>query len=243
MAAAASATSAAWSPTRNPGTAKANPSRCPCPLWERFSSSLHKSAARTGALPARAIVESVRPEVDCGRFPVKRVLGEELVVEADVFTDGHDAVLCELLFRFHGETDWQQAPMEFLGNDHWRGAFRVEKLGRYEYTVRGWTDPFLTWQRDLQKRHAAGQDLSIDFLIGAELASTEVKSILSDKNRDNEERYRAAVAAIPPAPAEKNTVTYDRTLEVVVEPPRARFSAWYEMFPRSSRGDGQHGSF
>src|SRR3954453_10330022 len=107
MAAAASATSAGARPTPNPGTAKANPSRCPYRLLERFSSSLHKSAARTGALPARAIVESVRPEVDCGRFPVKRALGDQVLVEADVFADGHDAVSCELLFRFQGEADWR----------------------------------------------------------------------------------------------------------------------------------------
>src|SRR4051812_37472436 len=229
MAAAASATSAASSPTRNPGTAKANPSRCPCPLLERFSSRLHKSAARTGALPARAIVESVRPEVDCGRFPVKRVLGEELVVEADVFTDGHDAVLCELLFRFHGETDWQQAPMEFLGNDHWRGAFRVEKLGRYEYTVRGWTDPFLTWQRDLVKRREAGQDLSVDFLIGAELIDSPV---LRDISRSAQERYEAAMKSSAPR-SDERTTNYERVLEVVVDPVKARFSSWYELFPRS----------
>src|SRR5689334_3248010 len=142
-AAAASATSAAWPPTPSRGTARAIPSPCPCLPLERFSSSLHRSAARTGPAPSRAIVESVRPEVDCGRFPIKRVIGEEVVVEADVFADGHDAVVCELLFRFQGDSDWQKIPMAFLGNDHWKASFRVERLGRYEYTVRGWTDPLL----------------------------------------------------------------------------------------------------
>ncbi|HXJ09098.1 MAG TPA: maltotransferase domain-containing protein, partial [Burkholderiales bacterium] len=182
---------------------------------ERFSSSLHRSAARTqrgaagtGSAPSRAIVESVRPEVDCGRFPIKRVIGEQVVVEADVFADGHDAVVCELLFRFQGEAEWQKTPMEFLGNDHWRGAFRVERLGRYECTVRGWTDPLLTWQRDLVKRREAGQDVSVDLLIGEELK------------------------ARPPR-TEEQTTTYERTLEVVVDPVKARFSSWYELFPRS----------
>ena len=101
-------------------------------------------------------------------------MGDDVVVEADVFTDGHDAVVAELLFRRAGEGEWHVAPMEFLGNDHWTASFRVEALGRYEYTVRGWTDPFLTWQRDLRKRQEAGQDLSVDFLIGGALSCNPV---------------------------------------------------------------------
>lgn len=207
---------------------------------ERSSSSLHKLAAETEHAPPRAIVESVRPEVDCGRFPVKRVLGEQVLVEADVFADGHDAVQAELLFRFHGERNWQSKPMAFHGNDHWSASFTVEKLGRYEYTVRGWTDTFLTWQRDLVKRREAGQDLSIDFLIGAELAPPSLKKLLSDASRPAEARYEAAIAA-PPAPPDASRVTvYDKTLQVTVDPVKARFSSWYEMFPRSARGDGVH---
>ncbi|HEX6691155.1 MAG TPA: alpha-1,4-glucan--maltose-1-phosphate maltosyltransferase [Burkholderiales bacterium] len=163
----------------------------------------------------RVTIEGVRPEVDGGRYPVKRARGEEVLVEADVFADGHDVVACELLFRFLGEKNWQTAPMQSLGNDRWSAAFRVDKLGRYEYTVRGWTDPLQTWKRDLEKRKAAKQDISVDLQIGAEL----------------EKRAERAVAY------------YDKVLEVVVDPPRARFSSWYEMFPRSARGDGTHGTF
>jgi starch synthase (maltosyl-transferring) len=182
---------------------------------ERSSSNLHSSAARRESLPSRAVIEGVRPQVDCGRYPIKRVVGEEVVVEADVFADGHDVVVAELLHRFHGEKDWQQTPMEFLGNDHWSASFRVEKAGRYEYTVRGWTDPLQTWKRDLEKRKAAGQDIAIDLKIGAEIEKKPQRSI----------------------------ATYEQVLEVVVDPLRARFSSWYEMFPRSARGDGAHGTF
>jgi len=98
--------------------------------------------------------------------------------------------------------------MAFLGNDHWKASFRVERLGRYEYTVRGWTDPLLTWQRDLVKRREAGQDVSVDLLIGEELKAR-------------------------PSRTEAQTTTYERTLEVVVDPVKARFSSWYELFPRS----------
>ncbi|HEX5476433.1 MAG TPA: alpha-1,4-glucan--maltose-1-phosphate maltosyltransferase, partial [Burkholderiales bacterium] len=163
------------------------------------------------------VVESVRPEVDCGRYPVKRVLGEEVRVEADVFADGHDEVSCELVFRLLGEKAWQSVPMQFLGNDHWSASFRVERLGRYEYTVRGWTDPLATWRKDLEKRRAAGQDLTVELQIGAGLEKT------------------------PLAP--ERISTYERVLEVQVDPVQARFCAWYEMFPRSVRGDGRAATF
>src|SRR3954463_16405036 len=210
MAAAAAAISAGSTPKRRRSTARAIPSRCPCPPLERFSSSLHKSAARTESPPSRANVESVRPEVDCGRYPIKRAVGDEVRVEADVFADGHDAVLAFLFFKHQEEKDWSSTPMQFLGNDHWTGSFRVEKLGGYEYTVRGWTDPFLTWQRDLSKRREAGQDLSVDFLIGAELAPPGVKAILSDAARSSEERYQAGVSATPAPPDASRVSSYER---------------------------------
>ena len=179
------------------------------------------------------MIESVRPEVDCGRFAAKRVVGEEVVVEADVFADGHDAVRAELLFRFHGEEPWRAEPMQFQGNDHWSASFTVERLGRYEYTVRGWTDPFLTWQGDLKKRREAGQDLEMDLLIGAEFAPASLREVLLQKSKPQEERYEAAMAATPAPPDASRVSTYERVLEVVVDPVKARFSSWYEMFPRS----------
>src|SRR5687768_5562362 len=148
--------------------------------------------------PARVVIESVRPQVDGGRYPVKRVVGEEVEVEADVFADGHDAVFCELLHKYESETEWRAVPMEFRHNDHWAASFTVEKLGRYQYKVRGWVDPFLTWRRDLVKRRDAGQDLSVDFLIGAALFQD---SILGDETRAAAERYQAARAADGPGPA------------------------------------------
>jgi starch synthase (maltosyl-transferring) len=177
------------------------------------------------------VIESVRPQVDCGRYPIKRVVGEEVLVEADVFSDGHDAVVAELLFRHQEESEWRSVPMEFRHNDHWAASFRVEQLGRYQYTVRGWTDPFVTWQRDLRKRQEAGQDLAIDLQIGSQLAGREIAD------------YAQAMHIAPPRPAAERVRTYDKTLEVVVDPVRARFSTWYETFPRSARADGKHATF
>ncbi len=195
------------------------------------SSSLTKNA------PPRAVVESVRPEVDGGRYPIKRVLGEQVLVECDAFADGHDAVVCELLWKFSGEDSWKSVAMQYLHNDHWAASFPVDRLGRYEYTVRAWTDPFLTWQRDLAKRRDAGQDLSVDFLIGEKIGGRRFPGESAD------ERYMAAMAAELPPPDPARISTYEKILEVVVDPVRARFSTWYEMFPRSARGDGSHATF
>ena len=151
---------------------------------------------------------------------MKRAIGDEVLVEADVFTDGHDAVVAELLWRHAGARDWQVVPMQFLGNDHWSASFRVAELGRYEYTVRGWTDPFLTWQRDLKKRQEADQDLSIDFLIGGALSCNPV---LKDAARPAKERYATAIALKPPPPDDLRISVYDKTLQVSVDPVRARF--------------------
>jgi starch synthase (maltosyl-transferring) len=162
--------------------------------------------------------------VDAGRYPIKRVLGEEVEVHVDVFADGHDAVSVELLFKYEQEAEWNRLPMDFRYNDHWVASFRVEKLGRYQYTVRGWTDPFLTWKRDLKKRQEAGQDLTIDLRIGSQILGAEI------------EDFDAAMAAELPPPAEDKTINYEKVLQVVVEPVRARFSSWYELFPRSFGG-------
>src|SRR5687767_10937090 len=215
MAAAAPATRAA--PTRSlcrtRNTTSPLPSHCrrsPC-----SSSSLNKSREKIRTAPPRVVIESVRPQVDGGRYPVKRAVGDEVVVEADVFADGHDAVACELLWKFSAEARWNRVPMEFRHNDHWVASFRVEKLGRYQYTVRGWSDPFLTWRRDLVKRRDAGQDLTVDLQIGAEILGAEIAD------------FEAAMQAEAPPPRDHAIMVFEKALEVVVDPPRARFSSWY----------------
>jgi starch synthase (maltosyl-transferring) len=170
------------------------------------------------------VIESVRPQVDEGRYPIKRVLGEDVEVHVDVFADGHDAVSTELLFKHSDEKDWHRVAMDFRYNDHWVASFRVQKLGRYQYTVRAWTDPFLTWKRDLKKRQEAGQDLTIDLQIGSQLLGSEIAD------------FDAAMASDLPPPSEAQLKEFGRILEVVVEPVRARFSSWYELFPRSFGG-------
>lgn len=198
---------------------------------------------------ARVVVEGVSPQIDCGRFPIKRVTGEEVAVEADVFTDGHDEVICQVLYRHVCASDWWRAPMARIGNDRWRGAFRVSQLGKYEYTVEAWVDRFGTWRRDLAKRISAGQDITVECVIGAELleamaepAESVDRTILLDSARRIRETNGLAgdITQQPnlAAAVERNSLRYfpsqyEKELGVVVERERARYSSWYELFPRS----------
>src|SRR6266511_1466523 len=118
----------------------------------------------------RVVIEGVRPEIDCGRFPIKRVVGETVAVEADIFTDGHDALSAVLRYWQEG-AGWAEVPMEPLVNDRWRGEFLVSALGRYRYTIRAWIDRFGTWQRDLAKKVGAGLDVSVELQIGGEMVA------------------------------------------------------------------------
>ena len=117
----------------------------------------------------RVVIEGVSPEIDGGRFPIKRVLGEPVTVQADVFGDGHDSIMALLLYRHESELQWRKYPMRHLGNDRWEGSFTVEELGTWHYTVVGRIDHFTTWKKDLRKRFEAGQDLRVERLIGAQL--------------------------------------------------------------------------
>ena len=201
------------------------------------------------------MISGVAPEIDGGRFPIKRTVGEQVVVEADVFVDGHDALSCVLLYREAGG-DWIEAPMIPLVNDRWRGAFVVTKVGRYEYTVQAWIDRFASWSRDLAKRLEARQDVRIDLLIGAALvedASRRAAGPDAQFLKDYADALREGAddgqEPVVPAPlvelmyrcAERRFVTtYDQSFAIVVDRARARFSAWYEMFPRSCAPTPSH---
>ncbi|MHB1774721.1 MAG: alpha-1,4-glucan--maltose-1-phosphate maltosyltransferase [Acidimicrobiales bacterium] len=117
----------------------------------------------------RPVIEDVRPQVDGGRFPAKASIGELLVVEADVFAEGHDLLWCEVRHQHESERRWSVVPMSPLANDRWQAGFPVHRLGRYRFAVRAGIDRFGTWRRDLLARAGAGQDLSLELLVGAEL--------------------------------------------------------------------------
>jgi starch synthase (maltosyl-transferring) len=216
----------------------------------------------------RVVIESVTPAVDGGRFAVKRVAGDTIVVEADCFADGHDVVACELLSRRAGAEagTWSATPMAPLGNDRWRGEFVVDAIGAWEYTLRAWVDPFLSWRHDFARRVDA-DDLRIAARSGAALIaqaaaradkagegellrawSEEIAAAVKDGmstealKRLGLDEARAAIAQRHPDL--RHALTDPTVYGVTVERERARFSAWYEFFPRSASGDlTRHGSF
>ncbi len=206
----------------------------------------------------RVVIEAVTPEIDAGRFPIKRVVGETVQVEATIFTDGHDEISAILLYRPADESQYRPAPIEFVANDRWQGEFRVEDVGRYVYTLLGWVDHYKSWSHDLAKRIAAGQDIAVDRQIGAQLVEDAAARAGGDpalrlheaaeKLRDVEVEVESIVTPqleqLMFAYGDRQHATrYDRELEVVVDPPLARFSAWYELFPRSwSKEPGRHGT-
>ncbi|MGH8290454.1 MAG: alpha-1,4-glucan--maltose-1-phosphate maltosyltransferase [Steroidobacteraceae bacterium] len=210
----------------------------------------------------RVVIEGLSPRVDCGRFPARRVLGDSVTVEADVFADGHDAVTASVLYRHESETQWHGVPMSFLGNDRWQGRFTVQTLGRYFFTVEAWVDHLESWRRALAKKHQADQDIEIELQQGAALALAhagrvaepearrlrEWANALTDPVRETGER---ALLAQSEALYELTRRSPDRELVLRREPPlaiavdreRARFSSWYEMFPRSAAPrPGEHGT-
>jgi starch synthase (maltosyl-transferring) len=213
-------------------------------------------------LPKRVIIERVSPEIDAGRFAIKRVVGEKIVVEADIFADGHDLLSGVVKFRHESEREWSEAPLETLLNDRWRAEFRVFKLGFYHYTIEAWVDHFRSWRRDLEKRTEAGQNVSVEMLMGAEMVERAAgRATPLDRRRLRELAAELAGGDETVSPAERAltrelselmarysdrriSTTYERELRVFVDPVRARFSAWYEMFPRSTAAaPGRHGTF
>jgi starch synthase (maltosyl-transferring) len=201
----------------------------------------------------RVVIEGVRPQIDCGAFPAKRIVGDTVIVEADVFADGHDAVAAEILYRYGQEADWRRSPMQFLGNDHWRGEFLASEVGKYHFTVEGWIDRFETWRNSMLKRIEAETtgDIHVHWLVGAALIGEaaskaaaedaarlrEWARILGDERSPKNSRHEVlgdAVAAVVQRHLDRPfAARYGKELPLVVDREKAAFSAWYEMFPRS----------
>ncbi len=248
-----------------PGTTSPRmPARAPSP--DLSPTSAHPRALDAESFPpngqARVLIENVRPEIDAGRYPIKRVLGDRVGIQADVFADGHDVVVAMLRYRRETESEWVEVPMHPLPNDRWEGEFKVVELGRYRYTVLGWVDHFRSWRRDFERRLPAGVDIPVNLLVGAELieqaaarATAEDAARLrawADKLRqgtDLDARVHLAISeellqVMVRYPDRQHVTHYGRELAIVVDPPRARFSTWYELFPRSCAAiPGQHGTF
>ena len=210
----------------------------------------------------RVVIERVTPELDGGRFPVKRIVGDTLQVEADIFCDGHEVIDAVVVYRAPHAEDWSEAPMTFVDNDRWAGEFPLTRMGRWTYTIFAWRDLFATWRQDVAKKHDAGQAIALELIEGRELvkryakaAKGEVADVLKTLLRKLEAiedegvllgvlQSAETAALMRRAGSRTNLSRYDRNLEVTADRPLAACAAWYELMPRSQSGDPKrHGTF
>jgi starch synthase (maltosyl-transferring) len=210
------------------------------------------------------VIECLAPALDGGRFPVKRIVGDEVEISADIFKDGHDILAAEVLYAAPGERGWRRAPLLYsFDADRWYARVRLDRVGTWRYTVEAWVDQFTTWRTDLEKRVAARQDVASELLEGAEYVHQATPRARGDDfQRLSRWATRLADAAVPQD--ERITAALEPELQTLmhaygvrallsraaatfpirVDSRDAGFAAWYEFFPRStSEAPGRHGTF
>jgi len=215
----------------------------------------------------RAVIEHVTPEIDAGRFPIKATPGEIISVEADIFADGHDKLATRLLYKHSDDAEWSEVPMVFSVNDRWLASFPVERQGHYLYTIEAWVDHLASWHHEIQLKINDGQHITSELLVGAHHAEgmagraegtdkaflESTIGLFRDPNRYDE----AITTALSPAftalfsryPERQHPARYVHELVVEVDRPKAGFSTWYCLFPRSASqelspaGAPVHGTF
>ncbi len=213
----------------------------------------------------RVIIEHLNPQVENGQFTAKRAIGDTVDVYADIYADGHDMVKAFIQYKIKSGRKWQEAPMEMINNDHWKGRFKPDRPGVYEFTILAYVDHFASWQYGLRKKFEAQQDVSVEMLIGAELIEhtarqttgkdAEILKSYAATLRKNDHR-EAIIHGVELALSDEvsylisqyynrsDATTYPQMLKVEVERKKALFSTWYELFPRSTASQvGKHGTF
>jgi starch synthase (maltosyl-transferring) len=207
--------------------------------------------------PPRIQIGSPAPMIDCGRYPSKRTVGDAVSVSADIFADGHDILRAVVQSQAPGSRKWVESPMvrtdAHIDGDRWAGEFSVEKLGRYTWTIEAWTDAFASWVEEMRRKIDAGQsDLSGELSEGEILLEQAAGRAKNVKHRQRIERALACLREDEPNPEialdpelfeiiarypdRSSSTTMDAKLHVDVDRGRARFGAWYELFPRSWGG-------
>ena len=180
------------------------------------------SLPRTNEPPPRIQIQRVRPQLDGGRYAVKRTSGDRVDIAATIFRDGHDVLGAAVRFKPPGTTRWQESPLTPLGNDEWSGSFTVDRPGTWCYRIEAWVDRVVSFQDELRRKVDAGQtDLK------GELSEGSVLLGIDDLTVD---------AALAVESKDRSGKTWSPTYEVDVDRPLARFGAWYELFPRSWGG-------
>ena len=212
----------------------------------------------------RAVIDAILPAVDGGRFPVKRIAGEAVGIEAHCFTDGHDKLRVVLRWQAAGASDEYEVDMRPQPNDVWLAEFTPPRAGRYRYTVAAWVDHFESWRHELERREIEA-DIRVALLVGAalidEAAGRAAGSDAAILNEWSAQLRAAAADAGVDAAAQKamaldaaragvvaryadRSLAATMSLELVADRKRAGFSSWYELFPRSAGTEpGHHGTF
>jgi starch synthase (maltosyl-transferring) len=206
--------------------------------------------------PPRIQIARPAPMIDCGRFPTKRTIGDIVNVSADIFADGHDVLRAVIRHNAPGAKRWQESPLQridaHVDGDRWAGGFTVEELGRHRWTIEAWTDAFASWREELRRKVEAGEsELSSELSEGTALLEQAAERA-SGTDRDRIQRAIASLRAPKPSaeialdpelftlvaryPDRSRSTTMESKLDVDVDPVRARFGAWYELFPRSWGG-------
>ncbi|MBW4361881.1 alpha-1,4-glucan--maltose-1-phosphate maltosyltransferase [Flavobacterium taihuense] len=209
----------------------------------------------------RIIIENVLPQLNCGSFAIKRIIGQKILVSADVFSDGHDVIQCCVKFKHESEANWQEVRMTPTHNDEWFAEFQVDKQGKYIYFVEGWVDYALNWQHGTERKINDNQYVKSELLEGAEYVRAILNTVDASENEylnrlvyyfATESEYDNAVRETTSEELirifKKYPVRFLQNksidLEVYVDRKKALFSTWYEFFPRSaSEEDGKHGTF
>lgn len=208
----------------------------------------------------RVVIENVQPEIESGRFPIKRVIGQNVEVEADAFTDSHEALACVLRYRHSSGSDWHEVLMLPLGNDRWHASFLLSELGQYVYTITAWIDHFFSWQHDFVHRNDA-QDIAQSLRVGAQLVEEAAARAIGENQVQLQQfanklltvqsdagvilARSETLASLMRQHSDRSLASdYSRVPRVWSEPVKAQYSTWYEFFPRSCVGDDmEHGSF
>ena len=205
---------------------------------------------------SRVIIENVQPQVDGGNYPSKYCVGEFVKVAADIFGDGHDHIRAQVLYKKETSESWSTLELKHQSNDNWTATFQVTEKGFYFFTVRAWVDHFETWYDGFRKKAEAAVDVKVELMEGAAYLKRigkgdpylqKMAAEISDKRNYIEAIQKVLnptfKTIVHEHPLIEHETFYEKELKIVVEPRKANFSAWYELFPRSASLDGGHGTF
>jgi starch synthase (maltosyl-transferring) len=209
----------------------------------------------------RIIIENVTPQLDGGAFCIKRIVGQSVVVKANVFADGHDVIGACVKYKHVSAKKWLEVRMVELGNDEWQAEFKVDKQGHFSYFVEAWVDYALNWQHGTERKIQDNQYVKSELLEGAEYCEDILKDVTAFEKKyltetikvfQDEKQYDKAIQIALSHELHHIFETYptrtlantSQELQVYVDRPKALFSTWYEFFPRSASSEkGKHGTF